>query len=630
MDAQSKAGMRIAILIKQIPTADSLRLGADGRLVRDGLALEINPFCRRAITLGVSLARDAHGECVALTLAPPSGEDVLREAIAAGADFGVLISDPAFAGSDTLATARALAATLRTEGPFDIVVCGRNSVDADTGQVGPELATLLDVPFIASAKEIKLLGREVFAKSERDDGWALVRATLPAVLSVAERSSAPARADKGARAAVPADRIRRITAGSLGSGPWGQAGSPTRVGEVRLLESRRHRKRLTGPLTEQVREAVRLLTKFQGSLAQADRVEEAPLQRSNQHALAPSVAAILEPARDRSARGLCATAALLARQLNTTAVGLVAEGSGDWALGPWPLDQVVAIRGATVEEDVARAVAAWTEDHKPAVILASGSLWGREVAARVAASLGLGLIGDAVEVEVSQGRVSAWKPAFGGRLMARICTDSDPQLITLRMGSIPSRRVRCREVTFTSIEARSTERIKVLKRVRDDDAEVLFSAHAVVGVGMGVCPSDYQLLDPLLETLGAPLACSRKVADRGWLPRTRQVGLTGHHIAPQLYVAVGLQGNTNHAVGIRRAGVILAINSDPDAPIFDDADIGIVGDWRQAVQLLVPLLAAGQHVPKVEIGVSKITTDQRDEMYRSYDEGKAMPEAGRA
>jgi electron transfer flavoprotein alpha subunit len=90
--------------------------------------------------------------------------------------------------------------------------------------------------------------------------------------------------------------------------------------------------------------------------------------------------------------------------------------------------------------------------------------------------------------------------------------------------------------------------------------------------------------------LDAPLACTRKVADRGWLPRSRQVGLTGHHVAPRLYVAIGLRGGFNHTIGIRRSHVVFAINSDAAAPIFDDADIGIVGDWRDAVPLLAQQL----------------------------------------
>ena len=108
-----------------------------------------------------------------------------------GADEGVLVTDPAFAGSDTLATASALAAALATEGPFDLVLVGRNSIDADTGQVGPELAELLDLPFAAGVKELTLADRGAQVRCELDDGWRDVEVRLPAVLSTAERLTEP-------------------------------------------------------------------------------------------------------------------------------------------------------------------------------------------------------------------------------------------------------------------------------------------------------------------------------------------------------------------------------------------------------------------------------------------------------
>lgn len=582
MDSNRRAA-RVAILVKQIPATDSLKLDPNGKLVRSGLALEMNPYCRRAVSLGIALAKELQGKCTVFTLAPVSGEDVLREAVAAGANSGILISDQAFSGSDTLATARALVAALKKEGPFDLIVCGRNSVDADTGQIGPQVAELLNLPFVASAKEVQLRRGCLYAKSERDDGWAMVRVDLPAVLSAAERSCAPARADAAARAAVSPDCIFRLTAHDLGPGPWGQAGSPTKVGEVRPLAKTRHQTLLTGPMRQQAADAVRLLFTY-GAFASTPNEPLLALPGSvDRRPDAPEVAVILEPRRGRLARELCTAGAVLAAQLNGTTIGFVTEGANDWPVGSWGLDHIVVITGAKVEEDVAQAVVQWIIDHEPSVVLTSGTVWGREVAARVAASLNLGLIGDAVELGVSQSRVVAWKPALGGRLLAQITTDSDPQMITLRMGTVPAYLPRPCHAKFTAIRVKARNRVRIIKSSYDDDADVLFSARSVVGVGMGVSYNEYHLLAPLIEALEAPLACSRKVADRGWLPRTRQVGLTGHHIAPQLYVAIGLRGALNHTVGTRRSKVILAINSDRDAAIFTDADIGITGDWREVV-----------------------------------------------
>ena len=109
----------------------------------------------------------------------------------------------------------------------------------------------------------------------------------------------------------------------------------------------------------------------------------------------------------------------------------------------------------------------------------------------------------------------------------------------------------------------------------------------VIGVGRGVQPGDYDALEPLRALLGAELGATRKVTDEGWLPRSRQVGITGRSIAPRLFVSVGASGKFNHTVGLRAAGTVLAINIDPGAPIFQAADVGIVADWRDALPLLV-------------------------------------------
>jgi electron transfer flavoprotein alpha subunit len=145
-------------------------------------------------------------------------------------------------------------------------------------------------------------------------------------------------------------------------------------------------------------------------------------------------------------------------------------------------------------------------------------------------------------------------------------------------------------VTRLPVAARS--RVRVLARTRDDDLDVLADASAVIAVGQGVPPEEYPLLEPLRDTLGAELAATRKVTDRGWLPRARQVGITGRSIAPRLYVVLGASGKFNHMVGVRGARTVLAVNADPDALVFGAADVGIVGDWHEVLPLLVGEITA--------------------------------------
>jgi electron transfer flavoprotein alpha subunit len=290
-----------------------------------------------------------------------------------------------------------------------------------------------------------------------------------------------------------------------------------------------------------------------------------------------AIAVAVEPGRDQLTAELLAAAAALAEEIEGHLVALDA-------------------RGALVEEDVAHAVTQWATTTRPWAILLPSTTWGREVGGRVAARLGAGLTGDAVALEVSHtvstgdARLVAWKPAFGGRLVAAIHCSSPVQMATVRAGVLPVPGGPL-DVERTVLPAESRGRVQVLSTTRDDDIEQLATAQRVVCVGAGVPPEEYADLEPLLGILDAQLAATRKVTDKAWLPRARQVGLTGHSIAPQLYIGVGLSGKFNHSVGIRAAGTVLAVNNDPDAMIFDHADIGIVADWHDVVPRLAARLA---------------------------------------
>jgi electron transfer flavoprotein alpha subunit len=603
--------MRVAVLVKQVPRAEEMELLPDRRLKRDGIELEMNAYCRRAVSKGVEIARNSGGTCTVFTLGPPVAEDSLREAVAWGADEGVLVTDPAFAGSDTLATASALAEALRREGPFDLVLVGRNSIDADTGQVGPEVAELLDLPFAGGIKELTLTAHGARARCELDDGWRDVEVQLPAVLSTAERLTEPCKVPPDGRAAVDPARIRRLGAADLGAGPWGAAGSPTVVGDVRVLDVPRHRVVLSGDLPAQAARAVAMLRQWGaldavqhhhaprsagadadgGAEPDVDAVPDADPAVAGGTG-APVVAVVVEPDRPRVARELLGEAVHIARAVAGTVVAVGPDLSEHSELGSWGADGVVSLLGTAVEEDVAAALTGWCGGASPWAVLVPGTLWGREVAARTAARLGAGLTGDAVGFGVEDGRLVAWKPAFGGSLVAAITCRSALQMATVRPGVLSLRPPRSVAATppLRTVTGARRDRVRVVDTGRDDDVEALLAARTVVAVGHGVAPEDYGELDPLLKVLGAELGASRKVTDKQWLPRARQVGITGHSVAPALYVAIGVSGKFNHIVGARGAGTIVAVNSDPEALILQWADVAIVGDWHEVVALLVDAL----------------------------------------
>jgi electron transfer flavoprotein alpha subunit len=186
----------------------------------------------------------------------------------------------------------------------------------------------------------------------------------------------------------------------------------------------------------------------------------------------------------------------------------------------------------------------------------------------------------------------ALKPAFGGRLVAEIACSSPIQMATVRPGVLPLPEPRePRRIEVEHLRGGVRGRVRVLERWRDDDADLLANAEVVVGVGVGVDPDDLPLVRQCAEDLGAELCATRKVTDAGWMPRARQVGITGHSIAPRLYVAIGISGRFNHTIGVRQAGTIVGVNTDPDCELWEDCDIGLVADWREALPALVERLA---------------------------------------
>ena len=221
--------MKIAVLIKQVPQNAQAVLCPDGSLDRAASVKGMNPADRCALLHAVALAGE--GDTItALSMGPPSAEDTLREAIALGAHEGVLLTDGAFAGSDTLATARILAAAVKDMGA-DLVLCGRRTIDGETAQVGPQLAVRLGVPCVANAVKLRVEGDAAEAERITASGRQTVRAPLPAVVTVMETLDVMALPSlSGLRAAARA-RIRRRTLADLGlrAADCGHAGSATKV-----------------------------------------------------------------------------------------------------------------------------------------------------------------------------------------------------------------------------------------------------------------------------------------------------------------------------------------------------------------------------------------------------------------
>ena len=224
----------------------------------------------------------------------------------------------------------------------------------------------------------------------------------------------------------------------------------------------------------------------------------------------------------------------------------------------------------------------------PEVILIARTAWGREVAPRLAGRLGVGLLQDCLEVgiEADSGRLTALRPVYGGNLLVRARCTASPQMAALRPQTYepltpePGRRG---EVVAVPVTLDTSQlRARVVRRVRHEHPGVsLTEARVVVSGGRGLGgPEPFRDLEELAGTLGAAVGASRAAVDAGWVPGYWQIGLTGATIAPELYITVGISGASQHMAGCSGAKVIVAINTDAEAPIFREARYGVVADWQ--------------------------------------------------
>ena len=231
---------------------------------------------------------------------------------------------------------------------------------------------------------------------------------------------------------------------------------------------------------------------------------------------------------------------------------------------------------------------------RPFAVLLPSTPNGRDLAARVSARLNLGLTGDCIGLDMDDSGLAQLKPAFGGNIVAPIYSRTLPNMATVRPGVFsalqpnPARSVPVETMEATTLPSDGLMRVE-FHAAPDDDAASLDKARAVVCIGMGVGgPEHISELEELRTLLGADLICTRDVVEAGWMPRQRQVGLTGRSIAPRLYVGIGVRGDFNHAVGIQRAGTVLAVNNDRRTAFFrGQSDIGVMADWHEFVPALV-------------------------------------------
>lgn len=491
--------------------------------VKQSAAGDLNPFDACAYEAAL---RIPEAEVVLLSMGPPKTEQLLGELTRLGAKQAYLLCDPAFAGADTLATAYTLSLAIEKLQP-DLILCGRQSIDGDTGQTGPMLAQMMGYGLITGALSLAVSERNVSCRKrstkERNaaDGEGYTTAetvALPALVTVERIHTLRLpgiRSRKG--------EVIRWGQGQLGAdaGRCGLKGSPTRV--VASFESEEGKRRCQFISRESLAEVIEeeLSKQIAGKkMSENQTLNGAPVS--------------CEDAGSKKLSG----------------VWIVGEACR--AMAETISDEILVIDKAAAQaegEQFPESFAQRVRLEAPEVVLWDSDSWSKRMASGVAALLQTGLCADCTALETDGKQLFMIRPACSGKVIARISCSRKPQMATIRTASGEQPDVIC-AIGKGAKEAQTRVAEYVDRQNRESGRRWI-------------------------------LAASRAAVDAEMLPYEDQVGLTGKTVSPAVYLAVGISGAVHHIAGMKLAGCVIAVNPDRKAPIFDYADYGIIGSAEE-------------------------------------------------
>mgnify|MGYP000095048759 CR=1 FL=1 len=301
-------------------------------------------------------------------------------------------------------------------------------------------------------------------------------------------------------------------------------------------------------------------------------------------------------------------AAKLETEVTAVLIGYNVKGLAD-KLAEYGADKVILVDDPELEtyrtEPYAHALASVIEKYKPEIVLVGATAIGRDLGPTVSARVKTGLTADCTVLEIGDftdnmtketipNQLLMTRPAFGGNTIATIaCPYNRPQMATVRAGVMqkidPIKGAKAEVIEYNPGFTPDNKYVEILDIVKSVTETVdIQAAKILVSGGRGVGSAEnFALLDDLAEALGGTVSCSRAVVDNGWKPKDLQVGQTGKTVRPNVYFAIGISGAIQHVAGMEESDIIIAINKDEDAPIFDVANVGIVGDVMKVLPVMI-------------------------------------------
>jgi electron transfer flavoprotein alpha subunit len=621
------------VCVKHVPDAADIRFDPITlNLIREGVPSIVNPFCLNALEEAIRLREKFGGSITAISMGPLQAQEGLREALAIGADRGIMVSDREMAGADTLATSYTLwksIAKVAASNPFDLIMTGKVAIDGETGQVPPGLAVRFKIPIISNVTKIEhvdLASRIITVKHRFDDGIETVSASLPAVLTITEEANKPRKFTLEGMLSAKRAQIDLWNKSMIEADVdlLGLKGSPTIVKKVFPPPGRKQGEVFDGT-TDAHAAAKWLIQKLinarvfgtaQGVSTASEPlpkvetpIEEKTMKNGGKYG---EVWVFVEQSHGDPAQvswELLGEGKRLAKIYGTNLAALVIGNNVSHIAKEafvHGADKVYVIEDDRLEnyrtQPYAVALEQAVRKFKPEALLIGGTIRGRDLAGSAATVLETGLIADctALDIETETGTFMGTRPDYGGNLMSTIiCPKQRPTMCSVRprvMKSLPPSHGRDGEVIKLGVSLKPEDINTDVKEflpiekvgLRLEDAQIIVSG----GRGLGSA-KNFDLIEELANLLHAQIGASRAAVRAGWIGYEHQVGQTGFTVRPRLYLAVGISGAIQHIVGIMNVDYIAAINRDPNASIFKMADFGIVGDLFKVVPALIDELKKG-------------------------------------
>jgi electron transfer flavoprotein alpha subunit len=635
--------LTIISLIKQVPLPSEMRMGEDGLMDRTKAKSIINIDCQFGLEAGLQL-RKQHPDArlIVCSMGPKSFEASLRTAISMGYDEAYLLSDRKLGGSDTYATGLAISTMLKHLGfkrdskdPF-IVLAGRQTSDGDTAHVPSQVAESLGIPQATFVESVKSDGSgNIIVKRIIEGGYQMMRLPIPCVVSLTPTGIPPRKPSLSGAIRARTSQITTFGIDDIGLGTEkiGINGSPTIVVKVVNIVSERppitmsegHDEiSLVDSLIANLRKGGNILEKKEkAAIKKTERPDFPEKDFRNGARGIITWAEITNGKISRPSLELLTPARNLAIQLgNDTKVMTVVIGKNIRPFAQTLIehgsDEVILVENDKLEEYLvlpfSSIFAQVIKERKPEIALFAATTSGRELAPRIGmktdsgvtadcTGLGIGEYIDKKEQVIYKPVLESRRPTYGESKLATILGFVCPQISTARAGTFEvPKRVEGRQGIVSSFSPYLDEKdfvVELLKTVRGEGGlQNLFDADIIISGGRGTTGDNLGLIKALAEELknqgiNAEWSCSRPVVDEGVAEYARQIGQTGKTIRPKIYIAVGVSGAIQHLAGMKESERIIAIDHNPKAHIFHNADFGIVGEYADIVPELIERVKGG-------------------------------------